>query len=155
MYLQVRHEEPAFAGGRLPVLPALKEEVMPLDPGVVIPNPDPAYRMVSATMMAGDISAILYGTVPKEANIEWAKIPLILKLLLLWMGEELQWLVSCATATPKTIEGLSPPADALERIDRLQTSLRTPWIIAEEELTPEQVALAKDMLAIVEPPPTP
>lgn len=80
---------------------------MPLDPGVVILNPDPAYRMVYATMRATDLSAILYGTVPKEVNIEWAKEPLILKLLLLWMGEELQWLVSRATA--RTIDGLSPP----------------------------------------------
>jgi hypothetical protein len=126
---------------------------MPLNPGVVIPNPDPARRFDAVIDMAPSLSAILDGTVPKEETIEWVKIPLIQKMMLLWMGDELKWLVSRVRAG--TIEGLSPPADALERIDRLQTSLRTPWIIAEEELTPEQVALAKDMLAIVEPPPSP
>ena len=48
----------------------------------------------------------------------------------------------------------TPPPDALDRIERLQAALRTPYV-TDEELTPEQVALAKDMLAIVEPPPKP
>lgn len=141
---------------------------MRLNPGVVIPKPDPGERMSTAMVMAGNLSQILYqvplkelpleelATViaarlrvmnykdlpietraatiavrisellytppPEGVAMEWAT-PLVLKVLLLWMGDELQWLVSSATATPKTIEGLTPPADAQERIDRLRTSL--------------------------------
>ena len=47
-----------------------------------------------------------------------------------------------------------PPFDVLDRIERLQTALRTPYVTAEEP-TAEQVALAKAMLAIVEPPANP
>lgn len=167
---------------------------MQLNPGVVIPKPDPGERMSTAMVMAGDLSQILCKVPPKELPLEelamviaarlrvmnykelpvetraatiavrisdllyspppegvameWAT-PIVLKLLLLWMGDELHWLVSCATATPRTIEGLTPPADAQERIDRLRTSLRTPWITAAP-LTDEELKQAKEMLAILE-----
>jgi hypothetical protein len=112
-------------------------------------------RLARVSGWAIGLTPILYGTAPKDPY-EWMAIPFVMKLLLLWTGDELRWLFPFAAGKEEyKIQGLiPPPPDALDRIERLQTALRTPYV-TEEELTPEQVALAKDMLAIVEPPPTP
>jgi hypothetical protein len=112
-------------------------------------------RVARVSGWAIGLTTILYGTAPKDPY-EWMAIPFVMKLLLLWTGDELRWLFPFAAGKEEyKIQGLiPPPPDALDRIERLQTALRTPYV-TEEELTPEQVALAKDMLAIVEPPPTP
>ena len=112
-------------------------------------------RAVQVANMAGSLARILYGTAPKDPY-GWMAIPFVMKLLLLWTGDELRWLFPFAAGKEEyKVQGLiPPPPDALDRIERLQTALRTPWT-TDEELTPEQIALAKDMLAIVEPPPNP
>jgi len=117
---------------------------------------DPALeRATRVSSYAGTFTQILYGTPPKDAD-GWTAIPIVMKLFLLWMGDELRYALPYLDGTEKhQIQGLiAPPPDALDRIERLQTALRTPYV-TDEELTPEQVALAKDMLAIVEPPPNP
>ena len=108
-------------------------------------------RVARVTSMVSNLVPILHGAAPKDPW-GWVAIPFVMKLLLLWMGDELRWLFSFVHGVEKhQIQGLiPPPPDALDRIERLQTALRTPWI-TDEELTPEQAALAKDMLAIVEP----
>jgi hypothetical protein len=112
-------------------------------------------RVGRVTSMVSNLVPILDGAAAKDPW-GWVAIPFVMKLLLLWMGDELRWLLPFVDGTEKhQIQGLiPPPSDALDRIERLQAALRTPWI-TEEELTPEQVALAKDMLAIIEPPPNP
>ena len=112
-------------------------------------------RAVTVSSWAGNITQFLYGT-PRKDLYGWMDIPLVLKLFLLWIGDELRYALPYFNGTERhQIQGLpTPPPDALDRIERLQTALRTPYV-TDEELTPEQVALAKDMLAIVEPPPTP
>jgi hypothetical protein len=102
--------------------------------------------------------ALLLGGLPPPAEGEWAwmAVPFNLKLYLLWMGDELQWLLPYLNDTKEyKLQGApTPPVDAQARIERLQAALRSPYV-TDEELTPEQVALAKDMFAIVEPPPNP
>ena len=113
-------------------------------------------RASQAGVCAGAFTRILYGTAPK-APYEWTAIPIVVKVFLLFLGDELRWLIPVLEGKEEAyrFEGLpTPPPDALDRIERLQTALRTPYT-TDEELTPEQVALAKDMLAIVEPPPNP
>ena len=112
-------------------------------------------RAMQVSGWAISLTPILYGTAPKDPY-GWMAIPIVMKLLLLWTGDELRWLFPFAAGKEEyKIQGLiPPPPDALDRIERLQTALRTPYV-TDEELTPEQVALARDMLAIVEPPPNP
>lgn len=114
-------------------------------------------RVGRAMGMAASFACLLSG-LPPPAEGDWAgmAMPFNLKLYLLWMGDELQWLLPYLNdAKEYKLQGApTPPADAQARIERLQTALRTPYVTSEE-LTPEQVALAKDMLAIVEPPPNP
>jgi hypothetical protein len=112
-------------------------------------------RATRVSSYAGTFTEILHGTPPKAPH-EWTAIPIVMKLFLIWMGDDLRYALPYLDGTEKhQIQGLiSPPPDALDRIERLQTALRTPYV-TEEELTPEQVALAKDMLAIIEYPPTP
>ncbi len=112
-------------------------------------------RAVQVSNWAIGLTQILYGTAPKDPW-GWMAIPFVMKLLLLWTGDELRWLFPFAAGKEEyKIQGLiPPPPDALDRIERLQTALRTPYV-TDEELTPDQVALAKDMLAIIEPPPKP
>ena len=112
-------------------------------------------RASQAVIYAGAFTRILHGTPPK-ALYEWTAIPIVVKVFLLFVGDELRWLIPVLEGKETyRIQGLpTPPPDALDRIERLQAALRTPYV-TDEELTPEQVALAKDMLAIVEPPPKP
>ena len=116
---------------------------------------NPLDRASQVSVCAGAFTRILHGTPPK-APYEWTAIPIVMKVFLLFVGDELRWLIPALEGKETyRFEGLpTPPPDALDRIERLQTALRTPWV-TDEELTPEQVALAKDMLAIVEPPPKP
>jgi hypothetical protein len=112
-------------------------------------------RASQVSSFAGTFTRILYGTPPK-APYEWTAIPIVMKVFLLFVGDELRWLIPVLEGKETyRIQGPpTPPPDALDRIERLQTALRTPYA-TDEELTPEQVALAKDMLAIVEHPPNP
>jgi hypothetical protein len=112
-------------------------------------------RASQASVYAGAFTRILNGTLPK-APYEWTAIPIVMKVFLLFVGDELRCLLPALEGKETyRIQGPpTPPPDALDRIERLQTALRTPYV-TDEELTPEQVALAKDMLAIVEPPPRP
>lgn len=72
--------------------------------------------------------------------------PLDLKLRLLWLTDELEWLMSLG---PSTIGGFSPPADAQDRIERLRTSIRTSQL--DVPLTDEELEQAKSCLAILQP----
>ena len=112
-------------------------------------------RASQVSVYAGAFTRIRYGTPPKAPH-EWTAIPIVVKVFLLFVGDELRWLIPVLEGKETyRIQGLpTPPPDALDRIERLQAALRTPWT-TDEELTPEQVALAEDMLAIVEPPPNP
>ncbi len=117
---------------------------------------DPALeRATRVSSYAGTFTQILHGTPPKDPH-GWTAIPIVMKLFLLWMGDELRYALPYFDGTEKhQIQGLpTPPPDALDRIERLQTALRTPYV-TDEDLTPEQIVLAKDMLAIVEPSPDP
>ncbi len=112
-------------------------------------------RALTVSSWAGNITQFLYG-MPRKDLYGWMASPLAMKLFLLWVGDELRYALPYFNGTERhQIQGLpTPPPDALDRIERLQTALRAPYV-TQEELTPEQVALAKDMLAIIEPPPTP
>lgn len=72
--------------------------------------------------------------------------PLDLKLRLLWLTDELEWLMSLA---PSTLGGFSPPPDARDRIDRLRASIRASRI--DVPLTEEEVEQASSCMAIVQP----
>ncbi|MEO5731718.1 MAG: hypothetical protein ABI134_19290, partial [Byssovorax sp.] len=113
------------------------------------------HRATDVSSLARVFTRILYGTPPK-ASYEWTAIPYVMKVFLLFAGDELRCLIPFLEGKETyRIHGLpTPPPDALDRIERLQAALRTPYT-TDEDLTPEQVALAKDMLAIVEPPPKP
>ena len=113
------------------------------------------FRASQASSIARTFTRILHGTPPK-APYEWTAIPLVMKIFLLFVGDELRCLLPALEGkeTYRFQGPPTPPSDALDRIERIQTALRTPYV-TDEELTPEQVALAKDMLAIIEPPPNP
>jgi hypothetical protein len=113
------------------------------------------FRASEVAVHAETFSLILHGTLPK-APYEWTAFPIVVKVFLLFIGDELRGVLPALEGKETyRFEGFpTPPPDALDRIERLQTALRTPYV-TDEELTPEQVALAKDMLAIIEHPPKP
>jgi hypothetical protein len=113
------------------------------------------FRASQASSIAGTFTRILHGPPPK-APYEFTAISLVMKVFLLFVGDALRCVLPALEGKETySFAGFpTPPPDALERIERLQTALRTPYV-TDDELTPEQVELAKDMLAIVEPPPNP
>ena len=81
-------------------------------------------RAVQVSNWAGNLTQILHGTPPKDPY-GWAAIPIVMKLFLLWIGDELRYALPYLDGTEKhQIQGLiaPPPPDALERIERLQTA---------------------------------
>jgi hypothetical protein len=72
--------------------------------------------------------------------------PLDLKLRLLWLTDELEWLMSLGSST---IGGFYPPPDAQHRIDRLRASIRASRI--DVRLTDDELKQAKACLAIIQP----
>lgn len=101
---------------------------------------DPSVRMAVLLTKAMNTTAILHND-----ELLQATDPIDLKLVLLWLADELRWLLSLGPS----VAGLSPPPDAPERIDQLCTSLRASSIA--DPLTDEELDRARACLAILQP----
>ena len=101
---------------------------------------DPSVRISTVLTKTMNTTAILHND-----ELLQSTDPIDLKLVLLWLADELRWLLSLGSS----VGGLSPPVDAQERIDRLCSSLRASSIA--DPLTADELDQARSCLAILQP----